>query len=84
MNLIADRSGEWEVNSILDSKVEDSELLCLVNWKGNWEPTWELSRFLRHSKAVVKRFHQENPTKPSPRRRGSRPRTHNWKRLEED
>ncbi len=35
MNLIADRSGEWEVNSILDSKVEDSELLYLVNWKGN-------------------------------------------------
>ncbi len=31
MNLIADRFDEWEVNSILDSKIEDSELLYLMN-----------------------------------------------------
>ena len=69
-----DDSDEWEVNRILDSKVDWHRkglgLLYLVEWKGfdntpnatSWEPLEHLA----NATNLVQAFHQAYPDKPSP------------------
>jgi hypothetical protein len=59
---------EWEVQRILDSRIKRNRLEYLVSWKG-FTPdhnTWEPAKNLVHAQATVDKFHQQNPTRPSP------------------
>src|SRR5882672_6268898 len=64
----------WEVNRILDSKVDWHRkglgLLYLVEWKGfdnTPEATsWEPPEHLAHAPGLVQAFHRVYPDKPSP------------------
>ena len=68
-----DNSDEWEVNWILDSKVDRCRkgpgLLYLVEWKGfdnTPEATsWEPPEHLAHAPDLVQAFHRAYPDKPS-------------------
>ena len=66
-------SEEWEVNRILDSKVDRRRkgpgLLYLVEWKG-FDNTpdatsWEPPEHLAHAPDLVQDFHRVYPDKPS-------------------
>src|SRR5467141_3171936 len=69
-----DNSDEWEVNWILDSKLDQRRkgpgLLYLVEWKGfdntpnatSWEPPDHLANAID----LVQAFHRAYPVKPSP------------------
>jgi len=68
-----DDSDEWEVNWILDSKVDRHRkgpgLLYLVEWKG-FDNTpdatsWEPPKHLAHAPDLVQAFHRAYPDKPS-------------------
>src|SRR5882672_8780829 len=68
-----DNSDEWEVNRILDSKVDQQRkgpgLLYLVEWKG-FDNTpdatsWEPPKHLVNATNLVQAFHQAYPDKPS-------------------
>jgi hypothetical protein len=58
----------WEFEKILDVHDEDEEagLTYLVKWKYYDEPTWQPEEDLKSSPDAVKRFHQQNPSKPGP------------------
>src|SRR5882724_8877108 len=69
-----DNSSEWEVDRILDSKVDqqwkNGGLLYLVEWKGfDHTPdatSWEPPEHLKNATNLVKAFHLAYPDKPSP------------------
>ena len=69
-----DDSYEWEVNWILDSRIDHhckgSGLLYLIEWKG-FDNTpdatsWEPPEHLVNAPDVVQAFHQAYPDKPAP------------------
>lgn len=66
----------WEFEKILDVHDEDEEagLTYLVKWKYHDEPTWQPEEDLKSSPDAVKRFHQQNPSKPGPPAWIARPR----------
>jgi hypothetical protein len=57
---------EYEVNSIIDSRVYRCQLQYLVCWKGygKGENTWEPAKNLSHTKKAIAKFHKENPAAP--------------------
>lgn len=73
----SDDMEEYEVESIRDSAVytdiaEDGRpagLYYLIHWKGypDAEDTWEPLAGVKHLRKLLKKFHEENPTKPTAR-----------------
>jgi hypothetical protein len=66
--VIVDDTLEYEVSSILDSRIRRNRLEYLVHWKGYGpsERTWEPSANLANSKELVQAFHQQYPKRPGP------------------
>src|SRR5882724_2861607 len=69
-----DDSDEWEIHSILDSRVDCHRkglgLLYLIEWKGfdntHDATSWEPPKHLINAPDVVQEFHQAYPDKPAP------------------
>jgi len=61
---------EYEVNTILDSRVRRRRLEYLVAWTGYEDQedavTWEPAKNLTHVSDLVQEFHEEHPDKPGP------------------
>jgi hypothetical protein len=57
---------EYEINSIIDSRVYRRQLQYLVCWKGysEGENTWEPAKNLSHVKKAITKFHKENSAVP--------------------
>jgi hypothetical protein len=78
-----DEEEEWDVEEILDSRINNKRLEYLVKWldfdatENSWEPAKNL-----HCPEKVENFHRQNPDRPkevpkeSPARRKGRPRKH--------
>ena len=48
---------EWGVKAILDKDVDDGgETIFLVDWDGNWQPTWEPPDVLENSQDKIDAF----------------------------
>jgi hypothetical protein len=60
--VIIDEQIEYEVNSILDSRVRRNQLEYLIDWKGYGidERCWVKSREV-HASELIKEFHKRNP-----------------------
>ena len=63
-----DEGPEYEVKSILDSKVVKNKLYYFVDWLGYTpaDRTWEPAENLNNTKELVAEFHQRYPNKPTP------------------
>lgn len=66
---IIDGEVEYNVEKILDSKVERGVLKYLVHWEGypRSEETWEPASQLTHAQEAVKDFHKQYPSAPRPK-----------------
>ena len=62
--VIVDSEEEWEVETILDSRLHYNCLQYLVKWKGYDAPTWQTPTDLEHSSDLVRQFHQLWPDQP--------------------
>ena len=48
---------EWAVKSILEKSLDDAgDLLYLVEWEGNWAPTWEPHDVLENAQTKIDEF----------------------------
>ena len=58
---------EYEVESILDSRIRRGKLEYLVHWQGypNSERTWEPAINLRNAPEKTAIFHRQHPAQPS-------------------
>ena len=63
--VIVDGDTEYEVEEVLDSKLERRRLWYLVKWTGYDQPTWEPCEYLDEV-AAVDTFHNRFPNKPGP------------------
>ena len=69
-----DNDDEYEVNQILDSRIDrrrkGTGLLYLVKWKGfgnsSESTSWELAAHVQNTAELVEAFHRANPNKPKP------------------
>ena len=61
--IIVDDNVEFEVQEILDSKIDRKTLKYLVRWVGYNELTWEPAKLLINSAELVHYFHRKYPTK---------------------
>lgn len=63
----SDDESKYEVNKVLDSRLENGQVQYLVDWEGydSDERTWEPPEHLRTAKGSIRAFHKENPDKPS-------------------
>ena len=61
-----DGNEEYEVETILDSRLYRGKLQYLVRWKGYGpeENSWEPESNLTKAKATINKFHRENPNSP--------------------
>lgn len=59
---------EYEVASVLDSKISRGRLFYFVDWKGYTpnDRTWEPTEHLEHAADKVAEFHRRYPQKPGP------------------
>ena len=64
--VIVDDEEEWEVETILDSRLHYNCLQYLIKWKGYDAPTWQPATDLEHSTDLVRQFHQLWPHRPRP------------------
>ena len=64
--VVVDGEEEWEVETILDSRLHNNRLQYLVKWKGYDAPTWQTPTDLEHSTDLVRQFHQLWPDRPRP------------------
>jgi hypothetical protein len=59
----------WGIEGILNSRLVRSQWQYLIDWEGDWKPTWEpfalLSGGLNMVEAI-KAFHDANPDRPKP------------------
>lgn len=62
--VIVDNEEEFEVESILDSKIVRKSLKYLVKWTGYDIPTWEPKSYVEHLRQKLKAFHKQYPEKP--------------------
>ena len=63
---IEEETGDYEVERIIDSRLQRGKLQYLVKWK-NYpieESTWEPENHLEKAKATITKFHKENPSAP--------------------
>jgi hypothetical protein len=60
---------EWEVEEILDSRIQRGKLQYLVHWLGYGphERTWEPPDHLSNATEAVAEFHQRYPNRPAPK-----------------
>ena len=60
---------EWEVEEILDSRIQRGKLQYLVHWLGYGphERTWEPPDHLSNATGAVAEFHQRYPNRPAPK-----------------
>ena len=66
-DLLPNRDDEWEVEAIVDSRIQDSRLQYLIKWKPTdqmWDDTWEPAHFVRNARVKIRKFHADNPGKP--------------------
>jgi len=58
---------EYEVEGILDSRIQRSKLQYLVEWKGYGpeERTWEPVENLENAKEAIAAFHRRHPNRPA-------------------
>ena len=69
--VIVDGDLEWEVEEILDSRrkpKKGGKLQYYVKWYGEHQPTWEPASYLQHASKLIRKFHEQYPKKPRPRR----------------
>jgi len=61
-----DQDLEYEVESILDSKISRKKLFYLVHWKGydTTENSWEPTQNLLNSQELINDFHNKHPQRP--------------------
>ena len=66
IHVTEDRDEEYEVDTIIDSRIYRGKLQYLVHWKGydESERTWELVSNLRNSPKIVDQFHLSHPSTP--------------------
>ena len=64
--IIVDGEEEWEVETIMASRLHYNRLQYLVKWKGYDAPTWQPATDLAHSSDLVRQFHQLWPDRPRP------------------
>ena len=59
---------EWEVESILDSRIRHGRVEYLIHWRGYGphERTWEPTTYLQNAADAVAEFHRHYPNRPSP------------------
>lgn len=57
---------EYEVETILDSRLYRGKLQYLVRWKGYGpeENSWEPEANLKNAKTMITKFHKDNPNSP--------------------
>ena len=63
---IEEETGDYEVERIIDSRLQRGKLQYLIKWK-NYpieESTWEPEDNLEKAKATIAKFHRENPSAP--------------------
>jgi len=60
---------EWEVEEILDSRIQRGKIQYLVHWLGYGphERTWEPPDHLSNATEAVAEFHQRYPNRPAPK-----------------
>jgi hypothetical protein len=60
---------EWEVEKILNSKVERGRIKYFVKWKGFDESdnSWEPVANVKNAKELIAEYHQQHPDAPEPR-----------------
>ena len=68
---------EYEVDKILDSKIERNKVKYLISWKGYGphEHTWEPAESLEHASNTVTQYHIRYPNRPGPKDLESQPRS---------
>jgi transposase InsO family protein len=59
---------EYEVEEILNSRIEKGKLWYRVHWKGypKSDRSWEPASFINNCPDLLRSFHEENPSKPGP------------------
>ena len=64
IHVTEDRNEEYEVDTIVDSRIYKGKLQYLVHWKGYDESkrTWEPVSNLRNSPEIVEQFHASHPS----------------------
>lgn len=65
--VIIDQHQEYEVESIVDSRLHRRKLQYLVHWKGysTMDRTWERAGNLTHCDTLLRDFHLAHPSRPS-------------------
>jgi len=60
---------EWEVEEILDSRIQRGKIQYLAHWLGygHHERTWEPPCHLSNATEAVAEFHQRYPNRPAPK-----------------
>ena len=58
---------EFEVKDLVDSLIKRKKLHYKIKWVRYDDPTTEPYEFVQHLKELLKKFHQEHPTKPKPK-----------------
>lgn len=73
--LVVAGEDEFEVESVLDSKLERGKLFYFVHWKDYpiSDRTWEPAEFVQNSPQLLAKFHRTNPRKPGPLLRRAQP-----------
>jgi RNase H-like domain found in reverse transcriptase/Reverse transcriptase (RNA-dependent DNA polymerase)/Integrase zinc binding domain/Chromo (CHRromatin Organisation MOdifier) domain/Retroviral aspartyl protease len=73
--LVVAGEDEFEVESVLDSKLERGKLFYFVHWKDYpiSARTWEPVEFVQNSPQLLSKFHRTHPRKPGPLLRGAQP-----------
>ena len=64
--VIVDGEEEWEVETIMDSRLHYNSLQYLVKWKGYNAPTWQPATDLVHASDLVRQFYQLWPDRCQP------------------
>ena len=66
--VVVDGAEEFEVDQVLDSRVEHNHLRYLVKWTGcdDSENSWEDADNVAGAPDLVRRFHESYPSKPAP------------------
>ena len=65
--MLVDGEEEYEVETILDSRIRYRRVEYLVKYRGygDEENTW-VAHFNVHAPRVIERFHRDHPDKPRP------------------
>ena len=62
--VVIDQQIEWEVDQIIDSRVIENHFHYLVQWKGDWQNSWEKVENLAYYAEKLWGYHILNLSKP--------------------